>query len=62
MFDHGAIPALLQQDVVRRLGPMLIDDNRGIQEGAAGTLRYSWKLEGQMISHRINSFLELLVF
>ncbi|KAL9976106.1 hypothetical protein ACROYT_G013356 [Oculina patagonica] len=39
VFDHGAIPALLQQDVVRRLGPMLIDDNRGIQEGAAGTLR-----------------------
>jgi len=40
VFDRGAIPALLQQDVVRRLGPLLIDDNRGIQEGAAGTLRY----------------------
>ena len=40
MFDRGVIPALLQQDVVRRLGPLLIDDNRGIQEGAAGTLRY----------------------
>lgn len=39
VFDRGAIPALLQQDVVRRLGPLLIDDNRGIQEGAAGTLR-----------------------
>ena len=41
VFDHAAIPALLQQDIVRRLGPLLIDDNRGIQEGAAGTLRYS---------------------
>lgn len=39
VFDHAAIPALLQQDIVRRLGPLLIDDNRGIQEGAAGTLR-----------------------
>ena len=40
VFDPGAIPALLQQDIVRRLGPLLIDDNRGIQEGAAGALRF----------------------
>ena len=39
VFDPGAIPVLLKQDVVRRLGPLLVDDNRGVQEGAAGTLR-----------------------
>lgn len=39
VFERGAIPALLNQDIVRRLGPLLIDNDRGIQEGAAGTLR-----------------------
>lgn len=39
VFDQGAIPTLLKQDLVRRLGPLLIDDDRGIQEGAAGALR-----------------------
>ncbi|KAM7444782.1 hypothetical protein ABFA07_006579 [Porites harrisoni] len=39
VFDPGAIPSLLQQDIVRRLGPLLIDCNRAIQEGAAGALR-----------------------
>lgn len=39
VFERGAIPTLLNQDIVRRLGPLLIDNDRGIQEGAAGTLR-----------------------
>ncbi|XP_074616606.1 HEAT repeat-containing protein 3-like [Acropora palmata] len=39
VFERGAIPTLLNQDIVRRLGPLLIDSDRGIQEGAAGTLR-----------------------
>lgn len=39
VFDPGAISVLLQQDIVRRLAPLLLDDNRGIQEGAAGALR-----------------------
>jgi len=39
VFECGAIPTLLNQDIVRRLGPLLIDSDRGIQEGAAGTLR-----------------------
>lgn len=39
VFERGAIPTLLNQDIVRRLGPLLIDNDRGIQEGAAGALR-----------------------
>ena len=40
VFDAGAIPVLLNQDVVRRLGPLLLDNQRSIQEAAAGALRY----------------------
>ena len=40
VFEPGAIPVLIRQDVVRRLGPLLIDNNRSIQEAAAGALRY----------------------
>ncbi|XP_031565135.1 HEAT repeat-containing protein 3-like [Actinia tenebrosa] len=39
VFEPGAVPVLIRQDVVRRLGPLLIDDNRSIQEAAAGALR-----------------------
>jgi len=50
VFDPGAIPALLQQDIVRRLGPLLIDDNSGIQEGAAGALRYRKNISSGCLS------------
>lgn len=40
VFEPGAVPVLIKQDVVRRLGPLLIDNNRSIQEAAAGALRY----------------------
>ncbi|XP_032225464.2 HEAT repeat-containing protein 3 isoform X2 [Nematostella vectensis] len=39
VFEPGAVPVLLNQDVVRRLGPLLIDSNRSVQEAAAGALR-----------------------
>ncbi|KAK3707980.1 hypothetical protein QZH41_010746, partial [Actinostola sp. cb2023] len=39
VFEPGAVPVLIRQDVVRRLGPLLIDSNRSIQEAAAGALR-----------------------
>lgn len=39
VFEPGAVPMLIRQDVVRRLGPLLIDNNRSIQEAAAGALR-----------------------
>ncbi|KXJ13577.1 HEAT repeat-containing protein 3 [Exaiptasia diaphana] len=39
VFEPGAVPVLIKQDVVRRLGPLLIDSNRSIQEAAAGALR-----------------------
>ncbi|CAG14540.1 unnamed protein product, partial [Tetraodon nigroviridis] len=33
------IPGFLQMDVVRRLGPMLLDSNLAVRETATGALR-----------------------
>ena len=42
VLEADAVPSLMKHEIVRRVAPLILDEDEKIQEAATGILRYTW--------------------